>query len=72
MQAANYPSLAGRRVFITGGATGIGAALVVAFTDQQVQVGFIDVDVARLALFLAAEDACAITGQTVVIDGGRI
>ncbi|MEC9134338.1 MAG: 3-oxoacyl-ACP reductase, partial [Pseudomonadota bacterium] len=32
--SAHYPSLAGRLVFITGGATGIGAALVEAFTKQ--------------------------------------
>ena len=41
---ARYPSLAGRAVFITGGATGIGAALVEAFHDQGAQVGFIDRD----------------------------
>ncbi len=28
-------------------------------------------DVARLALFLAADDSAMITGQTLVIDGGR-
>ncbi len=39
---ARYPSLAGRGVFITGGATGIGAALVGAFHDQGAKVGFID------------------------------
>jgi len=41
---ARYPSLAGRAVFITGGATGIGAALVGAFHDQGAKVGFIDRD----------------------------
>ena len=41
---ARYPSLAGRGVFITGGATGIGAALVEAFHDQGAKVGFIDRD----------------------------
>ena len=41
---ARYPSLAGRGVFITGGATGIGAALVEAFHDQGANVGFIDRD----------------------------
>ena len=28
-------------------------------------------DVARLALFLAADDSAMITGQDIVIDGGR-
>jgi len=41
---ARYPSLAGRAVFITGGATGIGAALVAAFHDQDAKVAFIDRD----------------------------
>ena len=41
--SARYPSLAGRLVFITGGATGIGAALVEAFTKQNARVAFIDI-----------------------------
>ncbi len=41
---AAYPSLKGRSVFITGGATGIGAALVEAFHGQSARVGFIDID----------------------------
>ena len=41
---ANYPSLRGRRVFITGGGSGIGAALVAAFAEQGALVAFIDVD----------------------------
>ena len=39
---AQYPSLAGRGIFITGGATGIGAALVRAFIKQNAQVTFVD------------------------------
>lgn len=39
---ATYPSLAGRGIFITGGATGIGAALVRAFTAQHALVTFVD------------------------------
>ena len=42
--SAHYPSLAERCVFITGGATGIGAALVEAFTRQSARVAFDDVD----------------------------
>ncbi len=41
---ARYPSLDGRVVFITGGATGIGAAFVEAFADQGARVAFVDID----------------------------
>ncbi len=40
---ATFPSLAGKRVFITGGATGIGAAMVHAFVGQGAFVGFVDI-----------------------------
>jgi D-xylose 1-dehydrogenase len=43
---ARYPSLAGRTVFISGGATGIGEALVRAFHAQGAKVGFCDLDAA--------------------------
>jgi len=43
MTGAVYPDLAGRVVFITGGATGIGAALVEAFHGQGGAVAFIDI-----------------------------
>lgn len=39
-----YPTLRGKNIFITGGATGIGAALVEAFVEQGAQVGFLDID----------------------------
>ncbi|WLB58278.1 SDR family NAD(P)-dependent oxidoreductase [Bradyrhizobium sp. 521_C7_N1_3] len=39
-----YPSLAGRVVLITGGASGIGAALVRAFATQGARVAFLDID----------------------------
>ncbi len=40
---ANYPSLADRCVLITGGGSGIGAAMVQEFALQGAQVVFIDV-----------------------------
>ncbi|MBB3180010.1 SDR family NAD(P)-dependent oxidoreductase [Variovorax sp. Sphag1AA] len=43
--SASYPSLKGRTVFISGGATGIGEALVRAFQAQGARVGFCDIDV---------------------------
>ncbi|GAA0665362.1 SDR family oxidoreductase [Rheinheimera tangshanensis] len=43
-EATVYPSLSQKVVFITGGASGIGAAMVRAFAAQQAQVAFIDVD----------------------------
>jgi D-xylose 1-dehydrogenase len=39
-----YPSLSGKHVFITGGATGIGAALVENFVAQNARVSFLDID----------------------------
>lgn len=41
---ATYPSLKGRTVFITGGASGIGATFVQSFADQGCKVGFVDLD----------------------------
>ncbi|OGB33877.1 MAG: 3-oxoacyl-ACP reductase [Burkholderiales bacterium RIFCSPLOWO2_12_FULL_61_40] len=40
---ATFPSLRGQRVFVTGGGTGIGAAIVSAFAEQGAQVAFVDV-----------------------------
>lgn len=40
---AIYPSLAGRVVFVTGGASGIGADVVRAFAANQAKVAFVDI-----------------------------
>jgi D-xylose 1-dehydrogenase len=44
---SRFPDLAGKAVLITGGATGIGEALVKAFHRQGARVGFLDLDQAR-------------------------
>ncbi len=40
---ATYPSLRDKRVFVTGGASGIGEGLVEAFVGQGAQVAFVDI-----------------------------
>lgn len=50
----NYPCLKQKVVFITGGATGIGAAMVEAFLQQGARVAFIDINDAAAAQFLQA------------------
>ncbi|MBI5851277.1 MAG: SDR family oxidoreductase [Planctomycetes bacterium] len=41
---ATYPSLRGRAVLVTGGGSGIGAAVVRAFARQHSKVAFLDID----------------------------
>jgi NAD(P)-dependent dehydrogenase (short-subunit alcohol dehydrogenase family) len=58
---ATYPSLAGRAVFVSGGATGIGADIVRAFARNHARVAFCDLEAdagERLAKELAK------TGET--------
>ena len=52
---ARYPSLEGKSVIVTGGASGIGAATVAAFAAQSAKVGFLDRD---------AESAAALKDST--------
>jgi D-xylose 1-dehydrogenase len=47
MSFAVYPSLKGAAVFVTGGASGIGAEIVRAFAGQASRIGFVDIDEAR-------------------------
>lgn len=55
---ARYPSLEGRKVLVTGGGSGIGAALVEHFARQGARVAFIDIaDEAAAALLSRLGDA---------------
>jgi len=47
MEFAVYPSLKDKAVFVTGGASGIGADIVRAFAKQGSRVGFVDLDAGR-------------------------
>ena len=60
MTKAVYLSLADRVVFITGGGSGIGAAIVEAFGRQKAKVAFVDIDVeASLKVRGALNSLCA-------------
>lgn len=55
--SVTYRSLADRHVLITGGASGIGAAMVQAFVAQAARVSFIDIDDAAAKHLLAGPSA---------------
>jgi NAD(P)-dependent dehydrogenase (short-subunit alcohol dehydrogenase family) len=55
---ASYPSLRGRTVFVTGGASGIGASEVMHFAAQGAKVAFVDInDEAAAAVIRSVRDA---------------
>jgi len=57
-QLAKFGSLRGKRVFITGGGTGIGEAMVISFAEQGAQVAFVDIARdASLALIRRVKEA---------------
>ncbi len=76
---AVYPSLRGRVIVVTGGASGIGEAIVEAFVRQGARVAFLDLQVAAaetLAARLVAEGhqapifyACDLTDIVALRDG---
>lgn len=53
-QCAKYPDLVGRTVLISGGATGIGKSIVMAFARQGANTVFVDIDDANGELLAAA------------------
>ena len=56
-QFARYPSLSGRTVFVTGGSSGIGADIVLAFVRQGCKVGFTGRNADAAARLVAAAGA---------------
>lgn len=58
---STYPSLRNKTVFVTGGGSGIGAAIVAAFAEQGARVGFIDI----------AEEASAALAKQIAEAGHR-
>ena len=61
--SAIYPDIAGMPVLVTGGASGIGEAIVAAFAAQKARVAAIDIDGDRLAK--TAASIAAATGTTI-------
>ena len=53
---AIYPSLKGKTVVVSGGASGIGAEIVTAFASQGARVGFLDLDEAASAALVKKTD----------------
>ncbi|MGC2614575.1 MAG: SDR family NAD(P)-dependent oxidoreductase, partial [Terracidiphilus sp.] len=51
---ASYPSVAGRAVLVTGGASGIGASIVEHFARQGARVAFLDIEDGAAEQLIAA------------------
>jgi NAD(P)-dependent dehydrogenase (short-subunit alcohol dehydrogenase family) len=66
---AIYPSLSGRTIFISGGATGIGADIVRAFASNHARVAFVDVQRDEGESLAAALKAA---GETALFLGGDV
>ena len=62
MAGAIYPDLAGQSVVVTGGGTGIGAAIVEAFARQKAKVAFIDIaeDPSNALAMALSKEGCSV------------
>ena len=67
-RSAIYPSLAGRRVLVTGGASGIGEAIVDAFVAQAALVTFLDIDDAAGQALVERHSAAAVAPHFIRCD----
>ncbi|MEZ5997938.1 MAG: SDR family oxidoreductase [Hyphomonas sp.] len=73
--SAHYPSLEGKAVFVTGGATGIGAAIVQGFVRNGARVMFVDIDKAagdalaeETGAGFAVQDVTDVAGLQAAVD----
>lgn len=66
--SARYPSLADRHIFVTGGSSGIGANMVVAFARQGARVAFVGRSAASAAKVLAASAGSAFEPHFIAAD----
>ena len=66
--SAQYPSLRGKRVLVSGGASGIGEGIVEAFSRQGAGVVFFDIDEEAGAALAARLAGCAIAPGFVACD----